>query len=487
MRAIALAAIVAAAGCAKRQTMEPATLVPAQCEILPPPFDVPDTISVALFDLPDPAHAPLARNAGEKLLFHHLYETLITVDCLGEVRGALAASWEKGSGGRRWTFQLREGARFWNGKPVTAWDVEWWWKTAMRPSAIGDGGIDSISVASDRTLNIFFAQGRGDVPLCLASPAFAVAAPSYESRWPHGTGPFRLDATPAFTRSLIIRPAFGGTTPVIRFVPARVRDARDLIGAVVDALVTADPEVVEYAEGRGELSAVALPWDRTYVLLATSRAAALRDGEDPASLSTRMREGLAADAVRSDARGCETPFWWQEVADCENLSAPGASPANFPRDTDTSQPRRVLYDAGDPVARDLAERMVALLSERAGASSAAAEMAAAVAAAPGGAPQAYVAQGVVEHELAFSARWGSDFAYVFPLPRRAADPCFEARKLLTRIPWLATAGKALPKVLIPLVDTRSHLIADAETVGAAVDWYANILLHGWSLLGDDLP
>jgi hypothetical protein len=98
-----------------------------------------------------------------------------------------------------------------------------------------------------------------------------------------------------------------------------------------------------------------------------------------------------------------------------------------------------------------------------------------------------VAEGLSSRELASSLRMGNNFAYVLSLPRRAADPCFEARKLVRRAPWLVTAGEAIADVLIPLVDTRMHLIANANRVGAAVDWYGDVLLYGWSVAGGDLP
>jgi hypothetical protein len=488
VRTIALAALVVAAGCASRQAMMPSKTVPPNCEILPAPAEVPDTISVALFEFPDLQNAPLVHNASEALLFHHLYETLITVDCRGEVRGALAVSWRSGDGGRRWTFELREGARFWNGKPVTAWDVEWWWQTTMRRHATLGGDIDSIAVAGERTLVVFFEQSYRQVPRLLSSSDYAVAAPSYDTSWPIGSGEFRLEdhSVSGAQRILIARPAFGATVPVLRFVHVSVRDARDLIENTVDLLVTADPDVIDYARGRRAFSAVALPWDRTYVLLSTSRAVALRGGKRPASLSAELKDGLADDAVRRDARGCDMPFWWEDVDECENLSAPFASLMDVPSGLFTPGPRRVLYDAADPVARDLAERIVALASGNTLESSDTAELVAAV---PGLTDDwlGIAAEAVSDFQLALSLRNGDDFAYVLSLPHRAADPCFEARKLLARAPWVVTVGDEIGDVLIPLVDTRAHLIADGHTAGAVVDWYGNLLLYGWSVEGEDLP
>jgi hypothetical protein len=488
LKTIGPVVLLCVAGCGKRQVMQPSSVVPAECEVVVAPTDVPDTISVAVFDAPGPADAPLPHNAGQRLVFHHLYETLITVDCRGEVRGALAASWQKGDRGRRWTLELREGARFWDGRPVTAWDVEWWWKAAMRGRSAADAAVDSIVVSGDRVLDVFVEERHRGVPLFLASPAFAVAAPSYDSVWPNGSGPFRPLGHPAQDRTgvLLVQPAFGGTSPVIRFVHASVRDARDLIDNEVDALITADPDVIDYARVRPRLETVALPWDKTYVLLSGSRVSGHGNGGSPPSFSAETLDGLATDAVRSDARGCETPFWWQEVDDCGQLSVPFATLSEAPAASHPLGMGRIVYEANDPVARDLAERIVALASGNTAENSDAAEVAA-VLSLPRGGMVTIVAEGLSSRELASSLRMGNNIAYVLSLPRRAADPCFEARKLVRRAPWLVTAGEAIADVLIPLVDTRKHLIANANRVGAAVDWYGDVLFYGWSVAGGELP
>src|SRR5258708_30287435 len=77
------------------------------------------TITIGLSDAVDPRHAPLARNDAERIVFRHLYETPVRVDCDGHVRPELAAQWEKADGGRRWTFRLRGGAQCSDRAPLT--------------------------------------------------------------------------------------------------------------------------------------------------------------------------------------------------------------------------------------------------------------------------------------------------------------------------------------------------------------------------------
>jgi hypothetical protein len=232
------------------------------------------------------------------------------------------------------------------------------------------------------------------------------------------------------------------------------------------------------------LSTAALPWERTYVLLSTSRAVALRSGETPGEISRELCDGLAVDAVRSDARGHIGPFWWRELDDCVDLSVPFASLLDVPRGANSTSLRRILFDKNDPAARDIAERIVALTAARPGASAPARELEAAMPGATGGAA-GIVAEGVSEESLALSLRTGEDFAYVFAVPLRSVDPCAEARLLFRKIPWLVTLGSAFPDVLLPLVDTRRHAIANTERVGVMVDWFGDVFLFSGVEAGDE--
>ena len=127
----------------------------------------------------------------------------------------------------------------------------------------------------------------------------------------------RLLATPAFDSvggypALVFRSAIGG-------------DARDLIDGRADLIVTRDPATLAYAERLPDFVTVPLAWDRTYVLISPT----------PLNLTR------ASDAVRTEARP--------------------APPCAAPTAGVTAKTgRRIVYPAGDPSARDLAERLAAL-------------------------------------------------------------------------------------------------------------------------------
>jgi hypothetical protein len=477
----AVIALVAFASCGLRQVTRPALLFSPECEIVPVPHSAADTVTLALADPVDPEYGPWARNSSERRLFGHLYETLITVDCLGNVQPRLAVSWDRGVDGRRWTFELQRGARFWDGNPVTAGDVAWSWQNAPIDPDAPDAVFDSVTADGERTFHVYLKHPYWEVPRAFSALTFAVAKPSPDSDWPLGSGlyeikPSRIGSSGKYDWAILLSPAFGVRGPVIRVLQNSSRDARDLLEGTVDMMVTHDPAVIEYASHRPRLDSVALPWDQTYVLLSSSRVRELLWGGSIGTVSADLTDGLARDAVRSDARGASPPFWWEELDHCGELSGlvPGLPP--FPRGAYSSGgARRIIFDMQDPTARDLAERLVALAATDTAASTAAAALTSAVPGLNSGS-SALIAEGMTARQLRSSLQDGHDFAYVVVVKRRPPDPCDEAGKLLLRAPWLAPLGDGLSQAPIPLVDTRQHVIVRSEVAGLVVDWYGNLVV-----------
>lgn len=188
-------------------------------------------------------------------------------------------------------------------------------------------------------------------------------------------------------------------------------DARDVLERGADAVLTDQPQALEYAAARGAFTSIALPWSRAYVLLVP--------------LGGQMSVAAAGswrDAVRGESRAPVGPFWWTE-AQC------GGAPANG-----AGSPKRVMYPEGDARARGLAERLVARGAPRA-AELSRAELPAAVAA-------------------------GTDYAVV-PLPLAPGDACETLRG------W-GLAGR--PGIgLIPLVETRFHLVVRRGRFGVSLN------------------
>jgi extracellular solute-binding protein (family 5) len=383
------------------------------CRIAPGPAAKRDTVAVALAEPIDPTHAPLPRNDAERFVFAQLYETLIRVDCAGRVLPGLAQSWE--ASGDRWTFTLRDDARFWDGAPVTARDVVAAWRA--RDSTFAQ----SATILGDRAIAV-----RPPVAPVepLADPALAVTKRAPGGDWPIGTGGHWVSETDA-AGVLSALPVRRGTLPALRISTVPAGRSRDALDEGSDLVITGDPVVLEYAATRPGYVDVALDWNRTYVLLAPGH---------PDGLADIQRESLR-DAVHLDARPAEwtgDQFWLAQLRAC-----------GFPttRDTALSAARRqrVVYDQSDRNAADLAARLVGLgaLGKRS--------------AATGLAPAAFAA----------ALRAGGDAAYVLPLRRRVFDVC---RAALELPPWSWTAR------VEPLLDVRPHALVRRGLPPLQLDW-----------------
>src|SRR3989442_3230784 len=360
------------------------------------------TITIGLSDAVDPRHAPFARNDAERIVFRHLYETPVRVDCDGQVRPELAAQWEKADGGRRWTFRLRDGAQFWDGAPVTAQDI-----------VFGHGGAGyTLSAPEKSVVTVTFAKGRDDVPPMLGDPGLAVTKPAPDSSWPIGTGAYW--ATSATTTPQEIRAHTSrGDTVVFKF--AASGDARDLLDAGVDLVVTRDRALRDYAATLKDLTVVALPWDRTYVYVSAEAGGTRFDGLE--------------QAVRAEARRAEGGFWWLDLRAC-GMGAAGAQGASPPAATGQ---RGILFPRSDSTAREFAGRLAALTRT--------------------------VATGRTPDDFSAALAAGKDWGYVVALPRVPADVCRSAKDLLPSWPATFTA----------LVDTRPTAIVRRGVARWTVD------------------
>jgi hypothetical protein len=308
-----------------------------------------------------------------------------------------------------WTFTLRENPQFGSGRPISVFDVAATLAPAAGPKV---PGIDSTRVLSDRELRVFGSRDLDSAMHFLAAPAMAMV-----------DGRAREDSGPVAS---LERPA-RGNLPAIQVRLRTQADARDALDRGADLIVSRDPELIEYAQGRPEFVTFPLPWSRTYVLLQTASAAPL----DVVN-TEGQRRSLATEAVHADARAAEPPFWWNKASDC-----PGAAPASAARAPVSD---RIGYPSGDPVARALAERLVGLIQSGTSLRTAPLD------------------DGTLETAL----RDGTERAYVLGLPRQTMAPCGE----LAVIPGGAR--------IRPLIDSRAHAIVRRGAPPLIIDWDASV-------------
>ena len=378
-----------------------------------------DTVTIALTEPVDASHAPVPRNDAERWVFGQLYETLMRVDCQGRVLAGLAKSWEQGARDR-WTFTLRDDARFWDGAPVTARDVLAAWR--LRDSVLAQAS----AIVSDRVLSVP-APATPFQPF--ADPRLAVTKPAPGGSWPIGTGGHWVTGggERGAADMLWAAPLPKVALPVLRLTMVAPNGARDALDEGADLLVTDDAAALEYAAARPEYVDALLGWTRTYVLLSP--------GRDPPGVAALRIESLR-QAVHGDARSAEESdgghAWFTELGQCDLLPA---------RDPIGAQARRhrVVYNQTDRSAADLAARLVAL----------------------GVLGRGAVATGLAPTPFEAALRAGTEGAYVLRLRRRVFDFC---RAALELPPW-SSAG-----TIEPLVDVRSHALVRRGFPRLTVDW-----------------
>jgi Bacterial extracellular solute-binding proteins, family 5 Middle len=360
----------------------------------------PATITIGLTEPVDPRHAPIARNDAERIVFRHLYETPVRIDCRGNVLPELAEKWVREGDGERWSFRLRDDAQYWDGAPVTAQDVVY-----------GKSGVGyTLGALDPRVVTVALAKPRDDVPPVLGDPALAIAKAAPDSSWPIGTGQYWATSGTTTTQEIRAHSSRGDT---LVFRLAATGDARDLLDAGVDLLVTRDRALRDYAATLPNLAILALPWDRTYVFVTPEAGGNRYDGLE--------------QAVRAEARRAEGGFWWLDLRACGTASGSSASPPA------SGTQRRILYSRTDPTARELASRLAALTH------------ASATARTP--------------DDLGPAVMGGKEWGYVVALPRVTTDPCRAAKDLLPSWPATITA----------LVDTRATAIVKKGVARWTVD------------------
>ena len=402
------------------------------------------------------------------------------IGCDFTIRPGLATTWQLDATGASWIITLRPDARFANGTAVTARDVLASWTrggSMLDPEVLRF--VRSATTLDDFTLSVTPRDGvRQDAasspaPGFLAQPALAIAMITAESRWPLGTREGRLtgpeeSSTRGRTTITLVPTTTGGApdTPsatsdastaatvrtTVRFLVSPGRDVRDLMDQGVDLLVTRDPAALAYANTLAQFDALPLPWLRSYVFVS-------RESMPGAALTPEIRQKIADDAVPGEAKGSsfDWPRAWSQCV------------ANTPADAVRSQPRqpspassgRIVFDAADPVARSLAERVTALTATRSAAGNLVLEVLV-----PQARSRRLQMEPLREPNLSAALRRGDEAGYVIALDRFAG--CAEVASLLERAPWMSG--------VVPLVDTRLRAVVRRGRAPLAMDADGGLLL-----------
>jgi peptide/nickel transport system substrate-binding protein len=159
------------------------------------------TLTIAVPDEPpglDPTTSPAAAIA--RIVYNNLLEGLVKVNTQGEVVRALAERYSVSIDGTVYTFTLRHGVKFHNGRPLTAEDVKYTFERNLDPKTghphrVYYQDIQHIEVIDARTFHIALQKPNAMFIFNLARANSAIIAKEEAERLkrhPVGTGPFQF-------------------------------------------------------------------------------------------------------------------------------------------------------------------------------------------------------------------------------------------------------------------------------------------------------
>lgn len=257
------------------------------------------------------------RDSNTDTVIHQIFEGLVAYRRDLSVGPALADSWVISDEGRTYTFKLRDGAMFHNGKPVTSAEVKWMWerligastwgcrvvfdgRSGARVTAVETPDPKTIVFRLDRPSALFLKQLANLQCHIVAAHPDSVDA---EGKWttPIGSGPLRLkewrraeyillDKVPDYRPSSAPASGFAGARVMLvdqvqfRVIPdASAREAALVTGAV-DIVHQVEPQQIETLRQRGmQVSSVpGLAW-----------AVMLLQTDDPLLSNVKIRQAIA--------------------------------------------------------------------------------------------------------------------------------------------------------------------------------------------------
>jgi peptide/nickel transport system substrate-binding protein len=275
----------------------------------------------------------------------------------------LAESWEQSEDGNTWTFTLRQGVMFHNGREMTAEDVKWSFERLIDPET-GSGNAarvgppeTQIEVIDDYTVAITHPEPFGIFPQSIGfdKSSGIMAKESVEAdgmvRVPIGTGPFKIAEVEGTTRLVLEKHAdyWQEGLPyldAIEIVPIPDDTVREtaLRGGEVDWILSIAPQNYDALDQDPNVVVATAP-QLSYDYMGVNLT-------EPPFDDVRVRQAIALTLDRQQI--CEAAFFGL----CDTLQDPigTGSPWYFgyaPYDRDVERAKELLAEAGYPDGFDM--------------------------------------------------------------------------------------------------------------------------------------
>lgn len=209
-----------------------------------------DTASVGL--VAEPASLDFTSNDGVAIpqaLLGNVYEGLVRIDQEGEIKPQLAERYERSEDGRSYTFHLRKGVKFSNGKEFTAADAvfsinrvtsDWKLKIAQQMDV-----VDKVTEVNDHVVKVELkkpSNGWLHAMTTRIGAMFSTTGVSDLANKPVGTGPFTLGSWKRGDTIVLDRSAdYWGKKPGLKSVTLKY--FKD-VGAMNNAMLTDDIDII---------------------------------------------------------------------------------------------------------------------------------------------------------------------------------------------------------------------------------------------------
>ncbi len=238
------------------------------------------TLTVAISANPDglDPHKTVAAVTFE--VVKSIYDTLVDVDPQGNLIPGLAESWEASEDGLRWTFHLRKGVKFHNGRKLTSADVKASFERILDPETKAPRAkdyaiIERIETPDDYTVVFVLKEPRAAFLSNLAY-GWAAIVPVEEKdlrNHPVGTGPFRfVEWVPdghiklARFEDYYIQGRPYLDEVVFKIMPDPATKLTALKAGEVDVVDQVPPQEVESLQGNPELKLIQAPVNGIYIM-----------------------------------------------------------------------------------------------------------------------------------------------------------------------------------------------------------------------------
>jgi peptide/nickel transport system substrate-binding protein len=280
-----------------------------------------------------------------------LYDTLVRITPDSQLAPGIAEEWEPNADSSSWTFRLREGVVFHDGKPLTADDVLYSLRWATEPPNNVAASLTAVDVnrlrkVDDRTIEVNLTQSQILFPYILADAAAAMIPDgTTEFGTTNGTGAFKLKSFSQGRETVLERnPDYwdNGKPYVDELVFASIDDD----SARLNALLSGEIEVMSnlpYVQGRelegsDQVQLFNAPSNTAYLLYMRVDQPPFDDNRVRQAMKLIVdREAMIANAlngfgtVANDLVGKGLPFYAEEI------------PQTVP---DIEQARSLLDEAG---------------------------------------------------------------------------------------------------------------------------------------------